>query len=92
MRPGSVIGEQQHYLCALDEQLQRRADGGIACSTFDEADATSSQDMAFVRVASALHEEGRVSKGVVGGGAGGGGGGGVGAAGDGAGAAGQQRG
>ena len=63
MRPGSVIGEQQHYLCALDEQLQRRGDGGNACSTFDEAEATSMHDTAFVRVASALHEEGRVSRG-----------------------------
>jgi hypothetical protein len=35
MRPGSVIGEQQHYLCAVDAALQatrRRASGGAADS------------------------------------------------------------
>ena len=35
MRPGSVIGEQQHYLCAVDAALQaarRRASGGGADS------------------------------------------------------------
>jgi hypothetical protein len=24
MRPGSIIGEQQHYLCAVDAALQAR--------------------------------------------------------------------
>ena len=35
MRPGSVIGEQQHYLCAVDAALQaacRRTGGGGASS------------------------------------------------------------
>ena len=35
MRPGSVIGEQQHYLCAVDAALQarrRRASGAAAAS------------------------------------------------------------
>jgi cell division cycle 14 len=47
MRPGSVIGEQQHYLCAVDAALQtrrRRASGAGAVSEDPSSAAAVSAD------------------------------------------------
>jgi cell division cycle 14 len=60
MRPGSVIGEQQHYLCAVDTALQaarRRASGAAAdlehpSSAADAMSADSSSDGPSLRTCS----------------------------------------
>ena len=59
MRPGSVIGEQQHYLCALEEQQQRRhvdSDASI------KAASAASDDHGCLRGAAELYGEGRASR------------------------------
>ena len=50
MRPGSVIGEQQHYLCAVDAALQalRRTGGGGVSVTSLDAERSADHSVSLV--------------------------------------------